>query len=51
MIKRITKNWKTTAIALVLLGIAGYCIVSGETSMKEGAAFIIAVFGLFFAKD
>ncbi len=51
MIKRITKNWKTTAVALAILVVGGYCAVSGETTLKEASAFVIAILTLFFAKD
>ena len=51
MTERIFKNWKTSIIGVIILGIAGLAVFTDRATLAEASAFMIAGFGLFFLKD
>lgn len=51
MIDRILTNWKTTAIGVLILLIAGGSVYLDKATLTEAGAFIGVGIALFFAKD
>ncbi len=51
MIDRIFKNWKTSLLAVIIIGGAIGCVFCDKASLTEASAAIIGACGMFFAKD
>ena len=51
MINRIFKNWKTTAIGVLLSTGSLLLVAINKATLTEAGAFIVAGVGSIFAKD
>ena len=51
MKERLFKNWRTTSLGLILLGVGIAMLLTGKASLTEFAVFLPFVFGLMFIKD
>lgn len=51
LVERLFKNWKTTSIGLLLLGIGVHAYFIRHAELEELSAWLIASVGLFFSKD
>lgn len=51
MVDRIFKSWKTTAIGLLIIAIAGASVYLDKATLPEAGLFIAGGITLFFVKD
>ena len=51
MIDRILKSWKTTAIGVLIIAMAGGAVYFDKATLTEAGAFMVLGMGMFFAKD
>jgi len=48
---RITKNWRTTALGLTVLGVVFLLVYLGKATLTESYPFFLIGLGLLFSKD
>lgn len=51
MFNRIFKNWKTSLLGLLFLGVGFALVAMGKATLAEFGAFIATSFALFYSKD
>ena len=51
MVERIFKNWKTTLVGLLILGVALYTVVSKIATWGQAAPGLLGLFAVFFKSN
>jgi len=48
---RIFKNWKSTSLGLMIIGVSVIALLFDQATLEQVAIFWATGFGLFFVKD